>query len=1250
MLSMLEATVTEHVDDSVLESEVIAQLVAMSCGADPERACENLMALVYRASESSDRLSPQRVREWLTSIGKFVSARAAFHDEWHSTVIPLEDRTLTSQECDSLSKRFSEGQSAVYEHIVAGLDVPRPVIYSRIRTALRYHEVVVLRGASGQGKSTLAYRVCFDLAPSDWRFSISSRHIDSNAHAARVAFAIGEFKRALDSDLLIVVEASPGDVTWVVLVDELQRHQAGKVIVTVREEDWRRRRPNSVCAEVDFHFHKAEAKKLFNALSERDLVASPDFDEAWSRFGEGPLLEFVYFLKENQTLYSRLREQAENLRSPTSANYLQPDELQFLRAVMVVSMTGASCDVRLLAHQYNLPDAARTVSTLEEEFLIISHGDGSISGLHPLRSSLMSELLHDGTFNPVHDTIALAVASIVDQDVEAFCIYAFGRYPDHAKSIFSTLCGETIRSWTRFCGVQNAVMWWGIDSWLIRNEKHIVKAYETVRDGWFLLFDWNIASVGDVTTQSIFENMPNGEAVTAASIAAQNEAEQTTNVFNPLRLWWESQSGLPDKPSTEAEWRGLAEATFWIGHLDSTIQVNDSVSEDDFSEALNSLSLPTLADVCRGLESASSTQLHQWTRTYCDRLVERFRRHALVVRFEDDGSDLTAHGVIELDQEVSRLDDSDDLQKSTDTSLNDLAWDRVSMMRALFPEHQKFCFDGYGHDAEWLGIDLRQAHKSPPRENIESPWGPDLNHIFIQRGTRRFLPETWSEHFRALSHIRESVLADLVRLRRAISQRRQRDKKCLLRLEQAISEECRRLLNQGCPLPLVAVDEWGRSQDRGAKIPSDWTTTYRKTLQDYLRSTMNFMNQVSEVVLLAAKRMVASSNSERSEIAEQFDRMSHVSNVNLAHAGENLQKLQLIIAQSVLASHSVSSGSQNFTNELDSYRRTLCLWNETREFLRTGTWPAQHRQSKSRQNKKRRTRAKTSDESQFEKLHKRWLKSLKDEFAMKSNELVTVQVLSDNVAYNGLGSLWIGIDVRSIEAATSETLLAELLGCVTRAIGATLGSLESLLQQQLWHKVLFVPTLWGRSLFGRVYTSLDCVRHLPGEMDLSSDLWRLTPEEYPNLVQNELQIRLHQSPWLSQYRLVQASSQGMLNHLLHYHDFQRVPADLDDTGAAILQEYVSSHSDDISRCLTELITSFGELINLLPEESDDQYISEAIELTGSAWSLATPEDFKPGETLTISLDDLESYTCDLITCVSNLELAAIHLLAHEFRI
>jgi hypothetical protein len=72
-------------------------------------------------------------------------------------------------------------------------------------------------------------------------------------------------------------------------------------------------------------------------------------------------------------------------------------------------------------------------------------------------------------------------------------------------------------------------------------------------------------------------------------------------------------------------------------------------------------------------------------------------------------------------------------------------------------------------------------------------------------------------------------------------------------------------------------------------------------------------------------------------------------------------------------------------------------------------------------------------------------------------------------------------------------------------------------------------------------------------MDLSKETWRVIPEEHPEIVADDLQVPIYRSPWMNQYRDLQASIGGMLRYMLHYHDFQRAPEDLDDMGAEILQ-------------------------------------------------------------------------------------------------
>ena len=67
------------------------------------------------------------------------------------------------------------------------------------------------------------------------------RAIENRQHALPdIALALVEHANALNTPLAIYIDISHRDVGWTDLIRELARHQNLKILVTIREEDWRR--------------------------------------------------------------------------------------------------------------------------------------------------------------------------------------------------------------------------------------------------------------------------------------------------------------------------------------------------------------------------------------------------------------------------------------------------------------------------------------------------------------------------------------------------------------------------------------------------------------------------------------------------------------------------------------------------------------------------------------------------------------------------------------------------------------------------------------------------------------------------------------------------------------------------------------------------------------------------------------------------------------------------------------------------
>jgi hypothetical protein len=105
-------------------------------------------------------------------VGRYLHAREGYWRDWFSVIEPLDtDLDVESQQV-RLNDQFQHGMSARFEHILAGCDIPHRRWLDRISAGFQMASVVIVHGASGQGKSALAYRWLQDETPDLWRLEV----------------------------------------------------------------------------------------------------------------------------------------------------------------------------------------------------------------------------------------------------------------------------------------------------------------------------------------------------------------------------------------------------------------------------------------------------------------------------------------------------------------------------------------------------------------------------------------------------------------------------------------------------------------------------------------------------------------------------------------------------------------------------------------------------------------------------------------------------------------------------------------------------------------------------------------------------------------------------------------------------------------------------------------------------------------------------------------------------------------------
>jgi flagellar biosynthesis GTPase FlhF len=160
LIRVKEAALTESVDRFLKETLT---------GVDPESAFELLNFWLYICAENKRKITRRDVVDRINKVGRFLAERAAHHKEWFTTIVPLEEPEIDAKLKDKLSNEFYRGISARYEHILADVDVLRSQklqeIAKKFEENREKNRVVIIHGASGQGKTTLAFRYLHEFFP-----------------------------------------------------------------------------------------------------------------------------------------------------------------------------------------------------------------------------------------------------------------------------------------------------------------------------------------------------------------------------------------------------------------------------------------------------------------------------------------------------------------------------------------------------------------------------------------------------------------------------------------------------------------------------------------------------------------------------------------------------------------------------------------------------------------------------------------------------------------------------------------------------------------------------------------------------------------------------------------------------------------------------------------------------------------------------------------------------------------------------
>lgn len=310
-------------------------------------------------------------------------------------------------------ERFYEGVATQPGHVAAGLVVPRADLIGEAVTGVEATSSVILTGPSGVGKSALLWSIPHALPGVLW-FRVNRLTPADVPEILRLCRS----HRVSDANPigLLIDAAGTGLFSgWSVLREEVAATPGLFSISTSRHEDLISLGDLSGCTTIAVALDEAAAEAIFNGLRNRDATDSPHWKEAFDQ-ARGLTLEFTHMLTRGQRLGSVVTEQIRR-RVAERRN----TELDLLSLTATADQWSVSLSVDQAAEACGVSqlELREPIARLAAEHLLIER-NGTISGVHQLRSIAISNAIHDQPPPTLEHTVSRLLPALEPEQVKRF--------------------------------------------------------------------------------------------------------------------------------------------------------------------------------------------------------------------------------------------------------------------------------------------------------------------------------------------------------------------------------------------------------------------------------------------------------------------------------------------------------------------------------------------------------------------------------------------------------------------------------------------------------------------------------------------------------------------------------------------------------------------------------------------------------------------------------------------------------------
>lgn len=825
----------------------------------PALARDLLIQHISALSKNKGYTTLKMWQEKIHEIGTNIAAIDGFYKEYNKSLVRLSELQLNGDH-EHLKQEYSQGVSAHPTHIRNNLDFKRNYWIEEIQAVINSKGVAILKGVSGQGKSTICYRYLIDTYPEGCVFCV--RSIANEGQAQNLVTALDGLGKH-NENLIIYIDVQPGETLWAFLLQELQsRGLSIPVLISIRDEDYNQTPISGKAIQygiVELALSKEEAARIYTSFTEAQPHAEHrTFEEAWQSFGgQGSLIEFVYLLTNNQTLVQRLQDQVDALlREDVSDEWLE-----LLQLVCYAGRLGCAVNLADVKNEIHCSTMHAAIRRLKDEYLIRVVDGGIIEALHPVRAKIVFDVLCNQLCTEPRDVVFKVLSCISPQNVRVVLLDYFSNQRYDIKDV---QCLSQIKfcDWIGYANAIRSMLWLDAKRYVESNMAFISSLVANRGKGWLCFLPLDLSGI-ERSDELIADRMRDLSIFNKVDL--QNAIDEVKISLTSLSINYQAtdcfinNSAIPSVlPNSDTERSSFGYALFWMAKRDVNIKLPYKTNEIVTSVCTGELQ--SSADAIRGLFEHPA--LLESYLAAVDVFVERLIHEMQVLTFSVTSDEVSCKFIPPLSTETGVPENTKNTNQYWRIKMLDI-------LKQLYPEKEYIDIELIGVDLlKDLGIEALDHKLHIHKSKRPNAWVSELNGWTKIRIDYSLRPSSWQEYVADIDEIRSNVndlivetiklIDDVYRKGRYTQDRGKRiDDRLKVFREHTFAEN---------RLPYFAVDPYCLYSEGNAKSPiAEYFpmrqllsvgkyANFRKRLNDVYSSLDNFYNQFAEVLRARIKK------------------------------------------------------------------------------------------------------------------------------------------------------------------------------------------------------------------------------------------------------------------------------------------------------------------------------------------------------------------------------------------------------------